>query len=248
MHSYIDLNFSSDVLTMVAAKNNKDETLILASFYMPHDDEALPAEFRRLADAAEKGDANAYNTVWGSSDTNDRGESLLNFILISNLAIANRGEEPTYMGPISKNILDVKLHTITIINAEDSEVLRKHSFSDHNYVEYQVKFSALNKSENFRNLKNTNWDLYRKIEIENLTRLNVGDSTSKLEKGTVTPTNVMMSFAGGKIRDIRKTKRESWKSFCGKLEKTNAVAGLRKLLSKPPTTLRLITSVNLYEG
>jgi len=33
--------------------------------------------------------ANAHHNVWGSSDINDRGESLLDFILSTNLYIAN---------------------------------------------------------------------------------------------------------------------------------------------------------------
>ena len=70
-------------------------------------------------------------------------------------------------------------------------MLRTHSFSGHKYVGFQVKFSALNKSETFRNPNNTKCDLYRKIVVVNLTRLKVGDSTSELEEGTVTLTNIL---------------------------------------------------------
>lgn len=55
-------------------KDGKDDIILLASCYMPHDEEAPPNELRRLVGEAEKtkrpliigADANAHNTVWGS--------------------------------------------------------------------------------------------------------------------------------------------------------------------------------------
>lgn len=117
MHSYSDLNFSSDDLTVVAVRDGKNETLLLTFCYMFHDNKSPPAELWKLVDAAEKSkrllvicaDANMHHTVLGSSDTNERGDSLLNFVMISNLDIA------TYTGPISKNVLKVTLYTSTRI-------------------------------------------------------------------------------------------------------------------------------------
>ncbi|XP_036327429.1 uncharacterized protein LOC118740039 [Rhagoletis pomonella] len=182
-----------DDLTVVAVKDGKDDTILLASCYMPHDEEAPPNELRRLVGEAEKAkrpliigaDANAHNTVWGSGDTNERGESLLNFILISNLDIANRGEEPTYIGPTSKNVLDITLHTSGGIGVQNWEVLSTPSFSDHRYVGFQVKFSARTKSETFRNHRNTNWELYERVVRKNLTKHRVSDSHSELEELTL---------------------------------------------------------------
>lgn len=42
MHSYIDKNVSSDYLAVLAVKDYKDETLLFACCYMPHDYEATP--------------------------------------------------------------------------------------------------------------------------------------------------------------------------------------------------------------
>ncbi|XP_067644974.1 uncharacterized protein, partial [Eurosta solidaginis] len=53
-------------------------------------------------------DANAHNNAWGGADTNKRGESLFCYILQTNLQIANRGNVPTYIGPTSSNVLDIK--------------------------------------------------------------------------------------------------------------------------------------------
>lgn len=76
IHSYVNLNFSLDDLTVEKVKI----ALVIVA------------------------DANAHHTLWGSSDNNDKGVLLQNCVLISNTAIANRGEEPTYMGPTWRNV------------------------------------------------------------------------------------------------------------------------------------------------
>lgn len=47
-----------------------------------------------------------------------------------------------------------------------------------------MAFTAFNKSEIFRSPKNTEWDMYRKIVIGNLNRLEKCDSISELEEQT----------------------------------------------------------------
>ncbi|XP_054734540.1 uncharacterized protein LOC129242002 [Anastrepha obliqua] len=133
--SYIDHNLSSDDLTVVALEGCKDETLLFGSCYMPHDEEAPQAELRKLVETAARKkhalvvgtDANAHHTVWGSADINDRGESLFTYILQSSLEIANRGEEPTYVGPTSKNVLDLTLYTSRHVMVQEWEVLSRPS-------------------------------------------------------------------------------------------------------------------------
>ncbi|XP_054730010.1 uncharacterized protein LOC129238832, partial [Anastrepha obliqua] len=164
--SYIDNNLSSDDLTVVALEGCKDETLLFGSCYMPHDGEAPQTELRKLVETAARKkhalvvgtDANAHHTVWGSADINDRGESLFTYILQSSLEIANRGEEPTYVGPTSKNVLDLTLYTSRHVMVQEWEVLSRPSFSDHRYISFQVIFRSKNKITSFRNPKNMNWD------------------------------------------------------------------------------------------
>ncbi|XP_054729442.1 uncharacterized protein LOC129238443, partial [Anastrepha obliqua] len=133
-------------LTVVALEGCKDETLLFGSCYMPHDGEAPQTELRKLVETAARKkhalvvgtDANAHHTVWGSADINDRGESLFTYILQSSLEIANRGEEPTYVGPTSKNVLDLTLYTSRHVMVQEWEVLSRPSFSDHRYISFQV--------------------------------------------------------------------------------------------------------------
>jgi hypothetical protein len=42
-------------------------------------------------------DANSRHEVWGSTDINPRGESLLDFIMRTGLQILNRGKEPNFL-------------------------------------------------------------------------------------------------------------------------------------------------------
>ncbi|XP_054087737.1 uncharacterized protein LOC128922138 [Zeugodacus cucurbitae] len=139
-----------DDLTVVGVKGVKDELILLASCYMPHDSEAPTAELHRLAVTSSDrrqalvvgADANAHHTIWGSPDINQRGESLFNVIIQSSLAIANRGEEPTYIGPTSKNVLDITLYTSRGVVMENWKVLGTPSFSDHRYIYFSIRSKA----------------------------------------------------------------------------------------------------------
>jgi len=90
-------HYSSDDLTTVMLES-ADQRLFVASCYMAHDRPAPPDELSSLVEFDSKddqiligADANAHHSVWGSSDINDRGKSLLDFILSTNLDIANVG-------------------------------------------------------------------------------------------------------------------------------------------------------------
>jgi len=54
-------------------------------------------------------DANAHHEIWGSSDTNQRGECLLEFILNSNLEISNVGTTLTIVTRVREEVLDIAL-------------------------------------------------------------------------------------------------------------------------------------------
>lgn len=69
LYSYIDHSLSTDELTVVAEKGLKDESLLFASCYMPH--EAPTAELPRLAATSSRrkhalvvgADTNAHYTI-----------------------------------------------------------------------------------------------------------------------------------------------------------------------------------------
>ena len=108
-------------------------------------------------------DANAHSSVWGSTNTNERGESLLNYINNTKLIIGNRGCEPTFVGPNSRNVLDLTLYTDNFIfTLNNWKVLSTHSFSDHKYIAFDINFKV-NKTKPFRNPETTDWDKFTSI-------------------------------------------------------------------------------------
>jgi len=165
INAYLLSNFSNDDVTVVACEGDSDEPVIIVSAYLAHDEEAPPVDLVRIAnEAAERGwrmvigaDANAHHTVWGSTDINDRGESFLEFILRSRISIANRGEEPTYKGPTSENVLDITLFTDHNTVVEDWKVLNQPSFSDHRYIHFKFLLNIARKKLSFRNPRRTDW-------------------------------------------------------------------------------------------
>lgn len=54
-------------------------------------------------------DANAHHFVWGSTNTNSRGISLFEFIMTSELMVANVGNKPTFQNKLRSEVLDVTL-------------------------------------------------------------------------------------------------------------------------------------------
>jgi hypothetical protein len=80
--------------------------ITLGSAYLPYNDvESIPpTELDRLVMGCRaKGnhlivgcDANSHHTSWGSTNINNRGESLYNFIMANGLDIMNRGNKTTF--------------------------------------------------------------------------------------------------------------------------------------------------------
>jgi len=74
-------------------------------------------------------DANAYHTQWGCPNNSDRGESLFDFILNSNLFLCNRGIVPTFITETCQTIIDLTLVSDALVGAVKNWVVSdKHSF------------------------------------------------------------------------------------------------------------------------
>ena len=162
-------NFSDRDNVCVAIKV-ADQTVWLASSYMPHDaDDPPPGSLKgAIREAASKcipmivgTDANAHHSIWGSTDINERGELLLEFILSQSLTICNRGNEPTFITSLRREVLD-----ITLVNEQASELIRSwrvspdDSMSDHRYIEFKVEMPEVT-TDPVRNKRATNWEKYK---------------------------------------------------------------------------------------
>jgi hypothetical protein len=114
--------------------------LIVESAYLPHDsDEPPPSkEMRDIIDYCYSKKkqlimcANAHHILWGSNGTNPRGESLMEFLVSSNLNILNHGKEPTFVVCNKNEVIDLTLGTTNIGNLVNIwHVSDEPSVSDH---------------------------------------------------------------------------------------------------------------------
>jgi hypothetical protein len=97
------------------------EGVILGSAYLPYDDAVLPLprELERLEAGCRGGgahliigcDGNALHTSWWSSDSNERGEFLFNYIMVNGFDIMNRGNRPTTVTSNRQEVVDIMIAT-----------------------------------------------------------------------------------------------------------------------------------------
>lgn len=97
--------------------NGGDRAVLLSSVYLPYedDDPATPGLRRICRDATTEKllgcDSNSHNSLWGSTDTNRRGERLLDFFISTNLELLNRGDTPTFITRAREEVIDISLAT-----------------------------------------------------------------------------------------------------------------------------------------
>ncbi|XP_036343066.1 uncharacterized protein LOC118752306 [Rhagoletis pomonella] len=101
---------------LVAASIELDKiSFWVASADMAHDKDVPPEKVRTLVKEAAyrkkqlvvSCDANAHNSMWGSTNTIARGESILDFILGNKLSVLNLGSEPTFITKSREEDLDI---------------------------------------------------------------------------------------------------------------------------------------------
>lgn len=294
-----------DVVVVVLRVGSK--TLTTVSAYFPIDNDTIPSG--KIQQVVDKGDdyiigcdANAHNVIWGSSDNNERGESLLDYIINKNIIICNRGKEPTFENRIRSEVIDLTLCSERLKESITGwKVWGIDSFSDHNFIKFKVGCDSL-RNEPRRNPRNTNWtrfgelvndrigkesacllgnveDLDKKVDWLSDTLLDAYEKSCPLPKKRSKQNppwwntniaaevkeirklrNKLRSKAKGsnsqevsshwdvykeKKRllgyNIRKAKRESWRTYCEGIESSNEASRLRKVLAKdnsPPSFIK----------
>jgi hypothetical protein len=125
------------------------EEQIVASAYLPYDSDEPPPtkEMRDVIDYCQSRkrqlmigcDANAPQILWGSTGINPRRESLLEFLVGSNLNILNHDNEPTFVVCNRKEVIDLTLGTNKINNLVSHDMyLMSHLFSDYRYIWFEI--------------------------------------------------------------------------------------------------------------
>ncbi|XP_047508580.1 uncharacterized protein LOC125051980 [Pieris napi] len=135
-------------LTAIRLHRNNQPDVVLASAYLPGDEDVPTPELGLLADYCERekleliiaADSNAHHTLWGNASTNTRGEDMLNFILSNNLILANNGSKPTFINARSQTIIDLTMVTAGLSDhIQDWHVSNELSCSDHRWIRFAIK-------------------------------------------------------------------------------------------------------------
>ena len=109
-HSHFDLNTN---LQAVAVNVTLSKKVTICSIYLPPSDTLSKHSLVNLIDQLPHpfmlvGDFNGHSKVWGSSDTNDRGEIIEDVIAENDLCLLNE-KQPTYLHPPTGNYYAIDL-------------------------------------------------------------------------------------------------------------------------------------------
>jgi len=122
--------FSCRDLVAIIIKHNEEgieRRLVVCSGYLPYDSEDPPLskELEDLVRYCEKEnlylvvgcESNAHHSVWGSTNRNSRGETLLEFLNTTNLEFLNRGNEPTFCSGGRSEVIDITLGSLRFLES-----------------------------------------------------------------------------------------------------------------------------------
>jgi hypothetical protein len=158
MNIWVLPGFSRRDLVAVLVKYFEDGAerwLVVCSTYLPYDSEDLPPsrELEELVRYCENKnlyltvgcDSNAHHTVWGSTNCNDRGEVLVEFLNSFNLEILNQGNEPTFCSGYRQEVIDITLGSFELLESITGwEVSLEPSLSDHRHILFTLHGLPIN--------------------------------------------------------------------------------------------------------
>lgn len=150
--------------------------IVIASAYFAHDAECPPQEVKRLVTYCNAEhlplllgcDANSHHTVWASSNTNDRGRKLLEFLCAQGLVFLNRGVSPTFRNCLREEVLDLTIASVGISSYINNwSVSQEDSLSDHSHIIFSIDITKADPST-FRNPRKCDWTKYKSALIDEL--------------------------------------------------------------------------------
>ncbi|KAG8239375.1 hypothetical protein J437_LFUL018717 [Ladona fulva] len=105
-------------------------------------------------------DSNSHHSVWGSSDVNPMGESLLEYLMTTELQLLNRGSQPTFRSNVREEVIDISICTSNIVHKiKEWRVSEETSLSNHFHILFTLS-KEVRQAITYRDPKATNWDLY----------------------------------------------------------------------------------------
>lgn len=149
------------------------KTVIFSSVYMAEENPAPPPIVEELVVYCYLNnlplvigcDANAHHVAWGSSDTNERGEALLEYLASTDLAWCNKGHKPTFITRNRREVLDITLASPGVFSeVKDWKVSDNPSLSDHAMITFHFTITRPTDIW-YRNVRKTNWKDYKESSL-----------------------------------------------------------------------------------
>ena len=171
-------------------QHNNSRPVIVASAYLPIDKDIPSPKLSALVSYCNQNrlslilgcDSNAHNTVWGSSDTNNRGISLCDFLLSNDLEFANTGSEPTFVSSRGQSLIDLTITTSNILHkVKNWEVSSVETLSDHKLIKFVLHTNYKFPLPQFQNPKKLKTEKF----LESITKAN-----DKLDSLLSTPSSL----------------------------------------------------------
>jgi Endonuclease-reverse transcriptase len=146
----------------------------VASAYFPSEEQQPPPpELAALVEYCLKNnihiiigcDANAHHKEWVSSDTNDKGECLLEFIINNKLEIINKGRVATYRheGLDREEVIDLTLSSHFIKSKiKDWQVSSEPSLTDQRHICFNIEVEKRCTTPTGI-IKNISWKRYQRL-------------------------------------------------------------------------------------
>lgn len=157
------------IAAYVNLKGWRGPRVIVCSAYLPGEKTNPSAELIPVVEYAQRHnaellvgcDANAHHTNWGSTDVNDRGELLNDFLIANCLQTLNNGCEPTFVTRVRQEVLDITFATINLArHIFDWRVSDENSMSDHRHICFNLTKQLSTQTVTFRDPRRTDWAGY----------------------------------------------------------------------------------------
>ncbi|XP_039763802.1 uncharacterized protein LOC120636403 isoform X3 [Pararge aegeria] len=127
-------------------------------------------------------DANSHHVAWGSTNTNKKGELLIEFIASNNLEIMNIGNVNTFVTKSRQEVLDITLATEDIFHyVKEWRVDQDDSFSDHRRIIFHI--DCIVEKALFRNARKTDWGKFASIVSKHSSNRFCYSNLEELEEG-----------------------------------------------------------------
>ena len=106
-------------------------------------------------------DANAHHQLWGSTDTNPRGQGLVEYLVTTQLDILNVGNTPTFSNAVREEVLELTLCTRNLTDRiANWRVSDEPSLSDHEHIRSDLVADTHERPQWKRNPRDTDWVNY----------------------------------------------------------------------------------------